>query len=112
MRHISSADAFRELNDWNKDSFVGCVFAKEDAKVAFRLRRLKLELRRPSLFLVGESATAWLHFSDDVVFVLGNVNDMAAAAYGAGLDIPSDTGIRARFGNGDLCFIFPERLFP
>jgi hypothetical protein len=111
MKHISSADAFRELNDWAKDRFVGCVFAQEDAKVAFRLRHLKLELREPGLFLVGESAMALLHFSDDVVFVLGNVNAMAAA-YVAELDIPSDTGIRARFGNGDVCFIFPERLSP
>src|SRR5262249_10164972 len=111
MRHISSADAFRELNDWNKDSFVGCVFARQDGKAAFRLRRLRLELREPSVFFVGESAMALLHFSDGVVFVMGDVNDLAAA-YGWGLDIPSDTCIRATFGNGDLCFIFPESPSP
>jgi len=108
MRQISSADAFRELNTWNKDSLVGCVFARQDAKAAFRLRHLKLELREPNLRLEGQDVIAFLHLSGGTEFVVGDVDD-SAAAFDEGFDIHSDACIRVTFDNGDLCFMFPER---
>jgi hypothetical protein len=108
MRQISSAEAFRELTNWSKDSLVGCAFSSQDQKAALRLRHAKSELRESSLILDGKHVIARFDFCDDVAFALGDANDLAAA-YSKGLDIPSDTCIRATFADGDLCLIFPER---
>jgi hypothetical protein len=39
MKEISSADAFRDLNAWNTDSRVGCIYTVREVDAVFSVRQ-------------------------------------------------------------------------
>lgn len=104
MKEISSAEAFRDLNAWNKESRVGCIYTVRDVESAFSIRRAKLEIRETDLFIETETGKGLMHLRD-CTFERTDPGDLPFQLK-RGFPPLAVHAIRTRFRNGDVCFFF------
>jgi ATP phosphoribosyltransferase len=107
MRQISSAEAFRDLNTWNSDSRIGCIYTVRDVDAVFSVRRGKLDIRGTDIFLESEDGKALLHLAD-CKFSVTEPHELPFQLK-HGFPPLSRAAIKAVFKNEDVCFFFPER---
>jgi len=110
MKQISSAEAFRELNEWNKVSRVTLTFARKDAATVFVLRDASIELQEPNIFVENGGGQSMMHFGSNVSFAQLEPAEVKEALWRK-VPVPPTVAacLRATFGDGDFCFLFRKR---
>lgn len=108
MKHISSAEAFREINRWNSNSLFGLSFSRVDTFVVFSLQHASLEVRATNLFFsVSGATTAMLHAPEDAKFALADPSELKEERWLRNLSF--ETCLRITFPNKDVALIYPEK---
>jgi hypothetical protein len=107
MRQISSGEALRELS-CNKDYLHGCIYTAAGTNAIFSVRRGKLEVREPDIFLEADNGSGMMRFLDSASFALAEPSELPSAQR-MGSPPLAEKAIRVVFANKDVCFIFPER---
>jgi hypothetical protein len=106
MKQISYAEAFRDLNNWSKESRVGCVYTVWATDAVFSVRRAIIDIRGSDLFVDADTGKGLMHLRD-CTFELTERGDLPLELK-RGFPPLASVAIRTVFSEGDVCFFFPD----